>query len=110
MFIDTNQLPVIERLPGWKGRYFDSPSMTFGHYEFEAGATIHEHSHEQEEIWEIIEGELQITVDGVTQVSGPGSAGIIPAHSLHSVRAMSDGKAIVVDYPQRRMVTPQTPR
>jgi hypothetical protein len=43
--IDTSMLPVIERLPGWRGRYFNSPSMTFAHYEFDAGATIHEHSH-----------------------------------------------------------------
>jgi hypothetical protein len=28
-FIDTSALEVIERLPGWYGRYFHSPSMTF---------------------------------------------------------------------------------
>ena len=28
-FIDTSNLDVIERLPGWHGRYFHSPSMTF---------------------------------------------------------------------------------
>jgi hypothetical protein len=30
-FIDTNKLKTVERLPGWKGKYFDSESMTFGH-------------------------------------------------------------------------------
>ncbi len=44
-FVDTSKLPAIERLPGWRGRYFDSPSMTCAHYEFDAGASIHEHSH-----------------------------------------------------------------
>ena len=33
-FIDTSTLDVIERLPGWHGRYFHSPSMTFAHYDF----------------------------------------------------------------------------
>jgi len=33
-FIDTNELKTIERLSGWKGKYFDSESMTFGHYVF----------------------------------------------------------------------------
>jgi hypothetical protein len=28
-FIDTNELRTIERLPGWKGKYFDSESMTY---------------------------------------------------------------------------------
>ena len=41
-FLDTNGLKVIERLPGWKGRYFHTAAMTFAHYEFIQGATIHE--------------------------------------------------------------------
>ncbi len=64
-FIDTSKLPMVERLPGWRGRYFDSPSMTFAHYEFDAGSSIHEHSHTQEEVYEVIEGELELTIDGV---------------------------------------------
>jgi len=98
-FIDTSKLPTIERLPGWRGRYFDSPSMTFGHYEFDAGSSIHEHFHPQEEVWQIIEGELEITIGGVTQRAGPGFAGVVPPNTPHSVKAISSGKAIVVDYP-----------
>jgi quercetin dioxygenase-like cupin family protein len=98
-FIDTNQLPAFERLPGWRGRYFDSPSMTFAHYEFEAGSSIHEHSHPQEEVWQIVEGELEITIAGVTRRSGPGFVGIVPPDTLHSVKAISNGRAIVVDHP-----------
>ena len=33
-FVDTSKLDVIERKPGWHGRYFHSPNMTFAHYEF----------------------------------------------------------------------------
>ncbi|HXB67293.1 MAG TPA: cupin domain-containing protein [Candidatus Acidoferrales bacterium] len=101
-FIDTKNLPVVERLPGWRGRYFDSPSMTFGHYEFDAGSSIHEHFHPQEEVWQIIEGELEITIGGVTQRSGPGSVGIVPPNTPHAVKAISSGRAIVVDYPLRQ--------
>ena len=43
-FVNTS-LEVIERLPGWHGRYFHSPSMTFAHYDFVCGSSIHEHSH-----------------------------------------------------------------
>jgi len=100
-FIDTNRLPTIERLPGWRGRYFDSASMTFAHYEFDAGASIHEHSHSQEEVYEVIEGELEITIGGVSQRVRLGVVGIVPPNALHSVRAISGGKVIVVDYPLR---------
>ena len=100
-FIEINQLPAIERLSGWRGRYFDSPSMTFAHYEFDAGASIHEHSHPQEEVYEIVEGELEITIGGVTGRAGPGVVAIVPPNTLHSVRAIASGRVIVVDYPLR---------
>jgi quercetin dioxygenase-like cupin family protein len=99
--IDTSELKVIERLPGWRARIFNSASMTFAHYEFDAGATIHAHSHEQEEVWNVIEGELELTIDGLAQVARPGVVAIVPPHTAHSVRALSDGRAIIVDHPLR---------
>ena len=101
-FVDTSSLGVVERLPGWSGRYFHSPSMTFGHYDFVRGSSIHEHFHPQEEVWEVIEGELEVTIDGVAQVVRPGLVAIVPAGVRHSARALTDGRAIVVDYPLRR--------
>ncbi len=100
-FVDTSTLQVVERRPGWFGRYFDSSSMTFAHYEFTTGSTIHEHSHEQEEVWQVIEGELEIAVDDIVRTAGPGVAAIVPPNVRHAVRALTDGKAIVVDYPLR---------
>jgi len=102
-FIDTRKLAVVERLPGWRGRYFDSAHMTFGHYEFDRGATIHAHSHAQEEVWQVIEGELEVTIAGETMRAGPGMAAIVPPHTEHRVVALGSGKAIVVDWPLRAM-------
>ncbi|MDP9161397.1 MAG: cupin domain-containing protein [Acidobacteriota bacterium] len=101
-FIDTRDLTVIERLPGWHGRYFHSPSMTFAHYDFVCGASIHEHFHPQEEVYEVIEGELEMTINGETQIVRPGLVAIVPANVVHSVNALTDGRAIIVDYPLRR--------
>jgi quercetin dioxygenase-like cupin family protein len=102
-FIDTSKLAVIERLPGWKGRYFDSQSMTFGHYEFDAGSSIHQHSHPNEEVWNVIEGQLEVFIGTQLQVAGPGCVAIVPPNTPHSVRAITGGKAIVVDHPSRTM-------
>ncbi|HET9742474.1 MAG TPA: cupin domain-containing protein [Terriglobales bacterium] len=101
-FINTNGLTVIERLPGWKGRYFHTNSMTFAHYQFAAGSSIHEHSHPEEEVYEVLEGELEVTIDGSTQIVKPGTVAIVPANSRHSVKALTDGRLIVVDHPARR--------
>jgi quercetin dioxygenase-like cupin family protein len=100
-FLDTKTLRVTERLPGWYGRYFHSANMTFAHYDFVKGAAIHEHFHPQEEVYEVIDGELEITIDGVTQVARTGMVAIIPANARHSVKALTDGRAIIVDHPAR---------
>jgi quercetin dioxygenase-like cupin family protein len=101
-FVDINSLRVVERLPGWSGRYFHSPSMTFAHYDFTRGASIHEHFHPEEEVYEVTEGELEVTVDGVAQVIRPGLVAIVPGNVRHSVKALTDGRAIIVDSPRRR--------
>src|SRR5882762_2386933 len=97
-FVDTSNLRVTERLPGWHRRYFHSPSMTFAHYDFVRGASIHEHFHLQEEVYEVIEGELEITIDGVAQIVRPGLVAIVPGGARHSIKALADGRAIIVDY------------
>jgi quercetin dioxygenase-like cupin family protein len=101
-FVDVSSLRVIERLPGWHGRYFHSSSMTFAHYDFTRGASIHEHFHPEEEVYEVIEGELEITIDGQSQIVRPGVVAIVPGGVRHSIKALTDGRAIIVDHPIRR--------
>ena len=100
--IDTHTLPQGERLPGWKDHSFSTEKMTFAHYDFTAGARIHEHAHPAEEVWTVLEGELEVTVGGDTIVARPGLVAIVPPHTAHSVRAITDGKAIVTDSPVRK--------
>ena len=52
----------------------------------------------------MIEGELEVSIDGQTQVAGPGSVAVVPPNTTHSVRAVTDGRSIVVDYPLRHSV------
>jgi unsaturated pyranuronate lyase len=100
-FLDISDLKVVERLPGWKGRFFHTATMTFAHYDFSAGSSIHEHFHPEEEVYEVIEGELALEVDGVVQVARPGVVAIVPSNARHSVKALTDGRVIIVDHPAR---------
>lgn len=100
-FLDTTRLKVVERLPGWRGRFFHTATMTFADYEFAAGSTIHEHHHPEEEVYEVIVGELEMFVDGVKQVVRAGIVAIVPSNARHSVRALTDGRVIIVDHPAR---------
>ncbi len=96
-----DDLPVIERLPGWQGRIFHSETMTVAHYAFARGASIHEHFHPQEEMYEVLEGELELTIGGVAEIVQPGVAAIVPSNARHSVKALTDGRLLVVDSPRR---------
>jgi quercetin dioxygenase-like cupin family protein len=103
-FIDTRQLRSKEPLPGWEGRFLHSQHMTFGYYRVAAGASIHEHLHPNEEVWHVIEGELEVTIGDETRVAGPGCVAVVPPNTPHSVRALTAGRSIVVDYPLRDAV------
>ena len=42
-----------------------------------------------------------MTIDGAVQVARAGMVAITPPNTRHSVRALTDGRAIVVDTPLR---------
>jgi len=100
-FVDPSQLP--EKMPGegWHGRFFHSEHMTFGYYEIDAGAAVHEHFHENEEVWHVLDGEMEITIGRETEFVGAGRAAIVPADTPHSARAVTACQVIVVDQPVR---------
>jgi mannose-6-phosphate isomerase-like protein (cupin superfamily) len=104
-FVDPAELPSREPLPGWNGRFFHSEHMTFAYHEIDADALpMHEHHHSQEEVWNVVAGELAITIGGQERVLRPGCAAIVPANTAHSTRALAASRAIVVDYPVRAEV------
>ena len=103
-FLDTQTIDIQEPLPGWRGRFFNSETMTFGYYNTVEGADLHEHSHPNEEIWHVIGGELEVTIDGEVQIARPGSVAMVPADTLHSVKVVSAGRVIVVDNPRRESI------
>ena len=104
--IDTDRLQQFEKLPSWRGRMVHSANMTFGYWDFDAGASIHQHQHQQEEVWHLIEGEVEITIGGQMHRASAGAVAIVPSNTPHSVVALTDGKAIVCDYPLRKDFAP----
>jgi len=103
-FIDANNLPVREPRPGWHGRFFHSRHMTFAYYEIDAGADVQLHRHLQEEVFHVISGELEITVDGTTRVVRAGQAAVVESQVKHAARAITDCRLITVDHPTRDSV------
>ena|SRR5581483_12380178 len=103
-FIDPNALPVIDVKTGWHGRFFHSEHMTFAYYLLDAGATLHEHSHPNEEVWHVLQGSIDLAVGPETRTLRAGEAAIVPANTPHSVTATPGCRVIVVDHPARHEV------
>jgi mannose-6-phosphate isomerase-like protein (cupin superfamily) len=104
-FIDPADMLSGEPLPGWSGRFFHAENMTFALYDIAEGATpLHEHHHVQEEVWNVVEGELRITVDGVERTVSAGSAVVVPPDTPHSVTPTGPCRAVIADYPVRLQI------
>jgi quercetin dioxygenase-like cupin family protein len=103
-FLRPDEMLRAEPLPGWQGRFWRSESMSFAHYTIAAGASIHEHHHPHEEVWIVIEGLLEVTVDGVARTAGPGAVAVVPPDVRHSVRALEGGTAVVANHPVRHEI------
>jgi mannose-6-phosphate isomerase-like protein (cupin superfamily) len=101
-FVRPPDMVAAEPLPGWSGRFLHSATMTFAHYDIAADAApLHEHQHEQEEVWHIVEGRVALTIAGEEQVLDAGCIAVVPPHTPHSVRPISACRAIIADYPLR---------
>jgi quercetin dioxygenase-like cupin family protein len=90
-----------ELVKGIKGRYFHTNSMTIGFVDIEKGAILPTHSHFHEQTTQITEGQLEMTIDGVTQILEPGVITLIPSNVVHSARALTDCKVVDIFSPVR---------
>jgi mannose-6-phosphate isomerase-like protein (cupin superfamily) len=69
-FVTIAELPPREPRPGWVGRFFRSDHMTFASYEIAAGADVHPNGHPHEEVWNVLEGELELVIHPVRESVG----------------------------------------
>ena len=90
-----------EKIPGFHGRFVHMEGFTLAYWEVKAGSELPEHSHVNEQSSQVTEGEFELTIDGETEVYKPGQVATIPAHVVHSGRAITDCKITDVFAPAR---------
>ncbi len=99
-------VPAKEIVPGITGYYAHGERATLGYVEIKAGSDLPEHSHEHEQITYILEGRLDMKVDGRDCILNEGMFYVIPSHVLHSAVARTDCKVIDVFCPVRQDYKP----
>ena len=87
--IQIDRLPVREIFQGLRARLIHTDRVSHSWVTIDAGATFPEHQHPHEQIVSMIEGELELIVDGVAHRLTPGQVFVIPPDARHSGRALT---------------------
>jgi quercetin dioxygenase-like cupin family protein len=90
-----------ELAPGITGYYAHGDKSTFGYIELKKGSSVPLHSHINEQITYIIEGQLDMMIGGIPCSLTAGMYHIIPSNVLHSAVATTDCKVIDAFAPAR---------
>ena len=99
--VNVPDIPELQVAPGIIARAITTQTVTVLHVKISAEAVLPEHSHHNEQILNVIDGELELEVDGKQYELGPGTSFAIPPNIVHSGRALSDCVVIDVFHPAR---------
>jgi len=75
----------------WWQTLAQGEGLTLGLARLPPGERLHEHHHEQSEVYYVIEGAGEVTVAGVASQVGGGSHVFIPGSARHGIRNTGDG-------------------
>ena len=95
-FIDASGRKPMELVPGARTRTFWGEQMLLSLVEIDAESEVPLHSHPHEQGGIIIEGELEMGVDGEVKLLKVGDMYIIPGNVEHYAKARSV-KAVALD-------------
>jgi len=100
-FIDWDKVPAYEVLPGIRLRTPHGEKIMLSNLEMEPGAVVPMHSHPHEQACWLLEGTLEMTIDGEVRVCEPGSSFIIPGGVPHKAVAITKVRALDIFSPPR---------
>ena len=83
------KIPMKEIVPGIKARFVHTDQFTLGYVTLDKGAILPEHAHVHVQTSQVIDGELEMTIDGRSTILKPGMLAIIPSNVAHSARALT---------------------
>lgn len=99
--IHLDKLNELQLAAGIAARVVTAESMSVAFVQIAAGSLLPEHHHPNEQVVCVIEGELELTVDGEPHILVPGRVMVLPPNLPHSGRAITDCRVIDVFHPVR---------
>lgn len=84
--VDWTTVPSSEVRPGIHGQTVHTPQLTVTRYRYEPGSSWEEHSHPEDQVTWVIDGEIDFTVAGRHVRLGAGELTALPGGVPHAAR------------------------
>lgn len=97
-----SQIEEKELYPGFIARIIHTDLQSISYVKCLEGAVLPAHKHHEEQVLNLIEGEMDVTVEGETVRCRAGDIVHIPSYALHTVTAITECLAIDLFAPQRK--------
>lgn len=94
-------IPVREIFPGIRARVVHSARTSQSWVELDEGASFPRHQHPHEQTVNVLDGTLELTVDGEAHVLAAGASFVIPPDVPHEGRALTRCRVLDVFSPPR---------
>ncbi|MFM9947531.1 MAG: cupin domain-containing protein [Saprospiraceae bacterium] len=101
MTYEITQIAAKEIFKGFHARFIHTEQTTLAFVEIEAGAVLPMHSHVHEQITQVWEGQLELTIEGESKVYEKGMVAVIPSHAKHAGVALTTCKVFDIFCPVR---------
>ena len=99
--VKLDELPELQIAEGVSMRVVTAGTVTVAHVKLTKGAPVPEHAHHHEQVVNVIEGELELTVEGKPYSLVPGKVMVLPPNTPHGAKAITDCRVIDVFHPVR---------
>src|SRR5213594_3986291 len=87
-FIDWNRVPPLQLGPGVRIRCPFGERIMISLVEIDAGGVVPPHSHPHEQAGTVLEGRMELSIDGESRILKAGEAYLIPGGTVHSARSV----------------------
>ena len=101
-WVEPDEMIEISPLRGWVGRAMHGEHLTIVRWDIAADAAdLHEHHQPQEEVWEVLDGEIDLVIDGVCHRVRAGAGAVVAPNLPHRAIVRGACVALVVNHPRR---------
>ena len=98
-----DELKHLKLAEGILARIVTSETMTIAHVHLAAGAKMPEHRHVHEQVVNVVDGELELVVDGTPHNLTGGQVYVLPSNIPHAANARTNCYVIDVFHPVREV-------